>query len=84
MKKNEMRKLNEQKLVKANNQYIQQFRSVDNPVLSPQAHLQHPHPLSKDKGLPPSKKGNKDTPHMHKLSQFVMQDRRRMGSNAYE
>lgn len=82
MKKNEMRKLNEQKLVKANNQYIQQFKSVDNPVLSPQAHAQHPH--SKDKGLPPEKKGGKDTPHMHKLSQFVVQERRRGGSNLYD
>lgn len=48
-----MRKINEQKLIEANNQYIQQFRSVDNPVLSPQPHVQN---QSKEKGLVSNKK----------------------------
>lgn len=77
MKKNEMRKINEQKLIKANNQYIQQFRSVDNPVLSPPpAHIQ-----SKDKAGP-NKKPAKDQTNNSKITRFIQQDKKKF--NAYE
>jgi hypothetical protein len=80
MKKNEMRKMNEQKLIKANNQYIQQFRSVDSPVLSPQ-----PHPLnhSKEKGVASNKKVPKDLVTSNKISKFILQNQRKMVHNTY-
>jgi hypothetical protein len=70
MKKNEMRKLNEQKLIKANNQYIQQFRSVDNPLLSPQPLAQN---LSREKAVGSGKKASiKDTANANRISKLVL------------
>lgn len=74
-----MRKINEQKLIKANNQYIQQFRSVDNPVLSPQPLAQN---LSRDKGLGSGKKVSKDLGVGNRISKFIIQDKRKL-LNAY-
>jgi hypothetical protein len=75
MKRNEMRKLNEQKLIKANNQYIQQFRSADLPVQSPPAKPANDKPHPK-KILP------KDIIANPKLSKLASNERKRP-SNGY-